>query len=141
MSNEEKLKRAVKLLGISVIINILLGCATLNLTLPGMGSAVKIILVIINALIYGFFIWQINLKQNWARIASLIFFIVSLISTAHIYASFNTISNMMSNFGLSHTKAIWIYLITPTIQRVIEGTAMYLLFTKNMNTLFQKKLK
>jgi hypothetical protein len=141
MSSEQKLKRAIQLLSIDLVINILLGCAMLHLTLPGMGITIKVILIMISALIYAFFIWQINLKQNWARITSMIIFIGNLLGTAQSYATFNNISSIMNNFGLSHTALVIVYLIIPIIQRIIEGTALYFLFTKDTSKLFKKKSK
>jgi len=143
VTNEQKLKYAVVLLSIDLIVGLLAAVISPHYFHDTASSVVsKFLFPLADALIFAFFIWQIALKQNWARIVSLIIFIVLLVVTVFSIAFSHSITAMtesISNHAASQHAIMLFAFIIPAIQRLLEAVALFLLFTKSMNVVFQKQ--
>lgn len=144
MTNEQKLKYAVALLSIDLVVGLLAAIISpYYFHYAAANSFIsKFLFPLVDALIFGFLIWQIALKQNWARIVSLIIFIVLLAITVFSIAFSHPITVMTESISdyTAPQQAIMVFaFVIPAIRRVLEAVALFFLFTKSMNVMFQQQ--
>ena len=108
----------------------------------------------VEGLVYLFLIWQIKLEQNWARIVTVILFIIGLIGLIILYSASGTVQTTLQGiFGSSPSKplpnflmmfatenhdAMSLMLFLDTIEKIFEAVAIFLLFGSKMHPVFSK---
>lgn len=135
MTSEKRLKRAITLLVISLILGTV-SAALPNIFIPG--HLMILLFVFAMVLVYAFIIWQIKLKQNWARILFTIIYFLALFGTASDFIMlFTNMPNALVIFNESKSLLVSVSVLL-LIERILEGAAVYLLFSKETNLLFKK---
>ena len=144
MKESKQLNLALLLLSAGLIFYIIAGVTPAIIT-PSAFTRFCLWFVPIKALIYAFLIWQIRAEQSWARITTLIIYLlclVSFLSFAAVFQSFlyNPPSKEV-DFFITHQHAFTVSLIFGSIEKVFETIAIFLLFTKKMNKVFAHKTR
>jgi uncharacterized membrane protein len=130
-----KLKDATILLVISLGLYLIMGIVFAVL-LPGMMAT--LLWTVATTLVYAFIIWQINLKQNWARIIATIAYVFTLFGTVMmVTATLYDYQNMLLTYNQSKILLYGIN-ICQVIERILEAVAIYFLFTKEVGSLFKR---
>ena len=130
-----KLKDAIVLLVISLGLY-LIEALVFSVLIPGAMSL--LLLAVAIALVYAFIIWQISLKQNWARIIATITYVFGLFSTVMmVMAILSDQQNMLLLYNQSKFLLYGLSVVQ-IIERVLEAVAIYFLFTKEVGGLFKK---
>lgn len=148
MTTDKKLQWAIRLFSVDLVLGLVVSLVNTYVTYQivqhfSIGTLVG---AIISTALYAFVIWQIYLQKNWARIVSLVVFIISVIATIIAMIAFNfTVNYWKAEASLNgHVPPsayfVIMLIIIPIIQRVLEAISLRYLYSREVASLFKDQV-